>query len=227
MLGGYGILHNMGPIIGITADHHEKQHRVGVAYANAIVCAGGTPLILPPILSQKDYYLSICDGFVFTGGDDPNMEQWNIQTHSSATPVAIERQEFELALLTSLQEQPDIPVLGVCLGMQWMGLLAGGTLEQDLTEPLLSHHIKGEHAIVGKLGSGKVHTHHHQALTNAGSLRIVATSDDDVIEAVRDDSKNWYVGVQWHPERTDNSQLGQELFNQLVEAVTTKKAVNA
>ncbi len=217
----------MGPIIGITADHHEKRHRVGIAYANAIVCAGGIPLILPPILSQKDHYLSVCDGFVFSGGDDPQMEQWNIPTHPNATPVAKERQEFELALLTSLQEAPNVPVLGVCLGMQWMGLLAGGALEQDLSEPFLSHHIKGEHVIVGELGSGSVHTHHHQALSCAGSLSIVASSDDGVIEAVRDYSNNWYVGVQWHPERTDNVQLGQDLFNQLVAAVSTIKTIHA
>ena len=216
----------MGPIIGITADYHEKRHRVGIAYADAIVCAGGIPLILPPILSQKDHYHSICDGFVFSGGDDPRMEHWNIPTHPNATPVAKERQEFELALLESLQEKPNVPVLGVCLGMQWMGLLAGGILEQDLSEPYLSHHQVGEHAIEGVIGSGKVHTHHHQALNHAGSLSIVATSDDGVIEAVQDYSKKWYVGVQWHPERTENSQLGQDLFNQLVNAVSTENTMS-
>jgi putative glutamine amidotransferase len=217
----------MDPIIGITADHHEKRHRVGIAYANAIVIAGGVPLILPPILSQTGHYLSICDGFVFTGGDDPLMEDWNIPTHASATPVAKERQEFELALLALLQDEPNVPVLGVCLGMQWMGLLAGGTLEQDLPEPHASHHRMGEHAIDGEIGSGKVYTHHHQALSHSGSLSVIATSDDGVIEAVRDYSKNWYVGVQWHPERTGNSELGQDLFNQLVAAVSTNKAMNA
>jgi putative glutamine amidotransferase len=76
------------------------------------------------------------------------------------------------------------------------------------------------------IGSGKVHTHHHQALNHAGSLSIVATSDDGVIEAVQDYSKKWYVGVQWHPERTENSQLGQDLFNQLVNAVSTENTMS-
>ncbi len=217
----------MGPIIGITADHHEKRHRVGIAYSESIICAGGIPLILPPILSQKDHYLSICDGFVFSGGDDPRMEQWGITTHTNAKPVAKERQEFEIALLTSLQEKPNVPVFGVCLGMQWMGLIAGGTLEQDLAEPFLLHHIEGEHEIVGELGSGKVHSHHHQALAETGTLSVVATADDGVIEAVQDKDRSWYFGVQWHPERTNDLRFGQELFNQFVSAVSTKNTIIA
>lgn len=206
------------PIIGITTDQHEKRSRVSVAYANAVVTGGGIPLLLPSILGQESHFLSICDAFVFTGGNDPIMEQWGVPTHPNATPVAPERQAFETALLLVLKEAPEIPVLGVCLGMQWMGLLAGGTLEQDLSEPLANHHKEGKHMIFGSLGIGLVHTHHHQALTNAGSLTVVANAEDGVIEGIRDCSRNWYVGVQWHPERTENTTLGQQLFTQLITA---------
>jgi putative glutamine amidotransferase len=183
-------------------------------------------LILPPAVSQTDHFLAICDGFVFTGGDDPHMEQWGISTHECATPVAQERQEFETALLTSLQERKTVPVFGVCLGMQWMGLVAGGTLEQDLQEPQAKHHIQGQHAITGELGEGLVHSHHHQALVDAGTLSVVANADDGVIEAVRDYSRAWYVGVQWHPERTENSLLGQDLFNQFVKAAQVRRTLS-
>ena len=108
-----------------------------------------------------------------------------------------------------------------------MGLLAGGSLEQDLPEPLASHHGTGEHKVTGSIGEGLVHTHHHQALTDAGSLTVVASADDGVIEAVRDVSRSWYVGVQWHPERTKDQQLGQGLFEQLLTAAISKKYTNA
>jgi gamma-glutamyl-gamma-aminobutyrate hydrolase PuuD len=64
----------MTRIIGITSDLHETRHRVGVAYANAVLKGGGTPIILPPLIGEELKYISICDGFVFSGGDDPNME---------------------------------------------------------------------------------------------------------------------------------------------------------
>ncbi len=214
----------MATIIGITADYHEKRYRVGIAYAEAVMEAGGIPIILPPMLKMESHYLTICDGFVFTGGDDPRMEEWGIESNSTTTPISEQRQVFELSLLRALQYKPEIPVLGVCLGMQWMCLLAGGTIEQDLCEPLASHHKKNKHAISGALGAGDVHSHHHQAMTSAGSLTVVATSDDGIIEAVQDVNRLWYIGVQWHPERTKDLQLGQGLFQQLVSASTKANA---
>ena len=225
MRGVYDTLHFMCPTIGITADHHEKRHRVAVAYSSSIVSAGGTPIILPPIISQTEQYLSICDGFVFTGGDDPRMEHWGITTHNNAKPVSKERQEFELSLLSSLQECPNVPVLGICLGMQWMGLLAGGSINQDLQEPFATNHRTGEHKIQGELGTGFVHTHHHQSIEDPGRLSIVATANDGVIEAIQDHSKKWYVGVQWHPERTLDSTLGQSIFDSFVSATSRKTTV--
>ena len=72
-----------------------------------------------------------------------------------------------------------------------------------------------------------MHSHHHQAMSNAGSLEIIATADDGIIEAVRDSNRLWYVGVQWHPERTENVKLGQELFNQLIQASLRTRATIA
>jgi putative glutamine amidotransferase len=144
------------------------------------------------------------------------MEEWDIPTHLHTTSVSTERQEFELSLLRGLKCEPDIPVLGVCLGMQWMSLLAGGSIEQDLAEPFATNHKDSSHQITGSFGDGLVHSHHHQAITNAGSLDVIATANDGVIEAVRDANRRWYIGVQWHPERTENNNLGQDLFLQLI-----------
>ena len=208
----------MTRIIGITSDLHETRHRVSVAYANAVLKGGGTPIILPPLIGEELKYISICDGFVFSGGDDPNMERWGVSTHPSATVVRKQRQEFELSLLEKLQPLPEVPVLGVCLGMQWMGLIAGGILDQDLSSPIAENHADTEHAIEGTIGSGLVHSHHHQAMTTSGNLMVAARAEDGVIEAIQDESRSWYVGVQWHPERTTDEMLGQGLFDQLVAA---------
>ena len=101
----------MAPMIGITSDLHETRHRVGVAYANAVLKGGGTPIILPPLIGEESKYISICDGFVFSGGDDPNMEQWGVSTHPSATVVNKQRQDFELTLLEKLQTLPSLVLL--------------------------------------------------------------------------------------------------------------------
>ena len=145
------------------------------------------------------------------------MEEWEIHTHPNATPVSVERQIFELALLRELQNHSEKPVLGICLGMQWMCLLAGGALEQDLQANYAKNHKDSIHQINGEFGQGPVHSHHHQAITDAGTLKVIAIADDGLIEAVQDTNRRWYIGVQWHPERTDDVQLGQEIFNQLVQ----------
>jgi putative glutamine amidotransferase len=211
----------MRPIIGITADIAEDRFRVGKNYAACIDQAGGIPIILPPILCQAQQYIDICAGFVFTGGDDPIMEQWGIKSHPSTTPCDNNRQKFETSLLELLLVHPDKPVFGICLGMQWMGLLAGGILTQDLNADVAVHHKTGTHSIEGEIGRGIVHTSHHQAMSETGTLTVTALADDGVIEAVRDLNRKWYVGVQWHPERTEEVNLGQGLFNQFCEAATT------
>ena len=81
-----------------------------------------------------------------------------------------------------------------------------------------ANHKQNNHNIYGSIGEGLVHSHHHQAMKEVGSLEIIATSDDGLIEAIRDPHRYWYIGVQWHPELTEDKQLGQGLFNQLIQA---------
>ncbi len=207
----------MLPIIGITANHNEKRYQVADAYAESVKEAGGLPIILPSEVELIPEFISFCDGFVFTGGDDPRMEEWDVQTHPNATPVSTERQKFELTLLRALQNHSEKPVLGICLGMQWMCLLAGGLLEQDLQANYAMNHKNSNHQISGEIGQGLIHSHHHQAITDAGTLKVIAIADDGLIEAVQDTSRRWYIGVQWHPERTGDVQLGRGMFKQLIQ----------
>jgi putative glutamine amidotransferase len=135
------------------------------------------------------------------------------------------RQAFEVALLEALDAEGEVPVLGICLGMQLMGLHKGGRLDQHLPESLPtaeSHSPRRSHAVSGELGCGPVHSHHRQALVDPGALRVIARAEDGLIEAVRDEARPFYVGVQWHPERTEDEALGPGLFRSLVAAARAR-----
>ncbi|MCP3902980.1 MAG: phosphoglycerate kinase [Planctomycetes bacterium] len=209
------------PRIGITPDVENDRFQLGRAYARAVARAGGVPLILATTPDAVDVYVDLCDGFILSGGDDPDMGQWGIPMHPEAKPIDPDRQAFEWALLEALAERPERGVLGVCLGMQLMALHAGGVLDQHLPDTLASaadHWGHRAHTVSGDLGAGEVRSHHRQAITAPGRLRVVANAHDGVIEGVRDDDRPYYLGVQWHPERTESAGLGFELIRRLVEA---------
>ena len=214
---------NHRPIIGLTVHMESEQYRCRVSYAKAIERSGAVALLLPAIESAIPEYLQICDGFVTTGGDDPVMESFGVATHPMATPIDPRRQAFELELLRQLDRQPH-PLLAICLGMQLFALHSGGALNQHLPDSLPSaedHWDGSEHAVDGLLGTGVVHSHHRQAITDPGSLEVTAQAPDGVIEGVRDGRHLHRHGVQWHPERTRDPALGQTLFDQLVVACTS------
>ncbi|MBT8485634.1 MAG: type 1 glutamine amidotransferase [Phycisphaerales bacterium] len=209
------------PVIGITPDATEEKLLLARTYVAMVADAGGLAVILPPRAEDADAYLGLCDGFLLSGGDDPDMRRWGVPTHPKATPIDHERQAFECELLTRLDERPDIPVLGVCLGMQLMALNAGGTLDQHLFDSHPSaddHWGRRPHAVTGDLGDGTVQSHHRQAIVDAGALDVVARAHDGLIEAVRGPGRRFYLGVQWHPERTTDARLGIGIVRGLVRA---------
>ena len=215
------------PLIGITTEIDGDRYRVATAYSASVRVAGGVPILLPCEPACASDHVRCCDGVIMTGGDDPIMEQWHCPTHPKAKPLDPRRQAYELAVLAALDEQGDRPVLGICLGMQLMGLQRGGALDQHLPESLPTADCHGPvstHRVEGTLGRGEVHSHHHQALSDAGGLCVVARAPDGVIEAVRDESRPFYVGVQWHPERTSDPALGAGLFRELVELSALPRA---
>jgi putative glutamine amidotransferase len=204
---------------------------------DAVVRAGGTPLLLPPVTSQAGAHAAICDAFVFTGGDDPRTEEFDprVPTHPRATVMDQDRQRHETALLRFLRDEaPDKPVLGICLGMQLMALVAGGELNQCLEDDTETHgdhappredapphpsrkregSSRGDrvHSIVADhtlLASGEVNSWHRQAVRSPGSMRVIARAHDGVIEAIDDPARSFYLGVQWHPERFEEVGLDQ------------------
>ncbi|MEO1130442.1 MAG: gamma-glutamyl-gamma-aminobutyrate hydrolase family protein [Planctomycetota bacterium] len=217
------------PLIGITCDVVEDRAQIRGGYSRAVWAAGGVPLLLAPGSPGEDAatYAAMCDGFVLSGGDDPAMEPFDDATHPRATLISPARQQFETDLLRTLEANlPGKPVLGVCLGMQMMGLVAGAGLNQHMPDDVPSHadHEGGaEHLVRRTAGStlpdeGMVVSRHRQALRDAGSMRIIGVAHDGVVEAIDDPSRPFYVGVQWHPERTSNASMGQRLFDLLLQS---------
>jgi putative glutamine amidotransferase len=224
------------PIIGIAPDVVEPRPgsvraTCALTYARAVHEAGGWPVILPPIVEMIPLHLTMCDGFVLTGGDDPRTEPFGHPTHPKATPLHEIRQQFDTAILQALMLRPETPTLGICLGMQMMALVAGGSLDQHLPEttPTAALHANNSlHAIRPVVHSGPiaaasagapdatVTSHHRQAVKSAGSLRVAALSEDGVVEAIDRPEALFFVGVQWHPERTADRNLGAGLFQRLV-----------
>jgi putative glutamine amidotransferase len=217
------------PIIGITSDFDGEKHSIAGPYASSVARAGGVPVLLPCIAAEAAAFAELCGGIVFSGGDDPIMEHFGIPTHAKAKPVHPDRQAFELALLEALDCAPQKPVLGICLGMQMMGLHHGGRLDQHLPDSLTTasmHWGRVKHNIRGEVGHGEVLSNHRQALVDPGSMRVVAEAFDGVIEAVQLDDRPFYLGVQWHAERTADQRLGAGVFQQLIDAARRVPAMH-
>jgi len=217
------------PTIGITCDVERDSGRIVLRrpYVDAVRRAGGVPYLLPPSVESLPAYLDQCDGFLLTGGDDPRMEAFGEPTHPRATPVHPDRQTFEIALLEAIFRDDQPPLFGICLGMQLMALTRGGRLDQYLPETLATyeaHWGKKTHEIEGSLGMGRILSHHKQAIIDPGAFRVIGRAPDEVIEAIDDpDYPTWCVGVQWHPERTENPALGADLFAQFVDAASAHR----
>jgi len=223
-------------MIAITSDlmirHDRPTAFLTMTYARAVVEGGGIPVILPPMERAMDgvmdgvmdELIDRFDGFLLSGGDDPRTEGFGVATHHEAVPVLEARQSFETRLIASLSEHPETPVLGICLGMQMLALCRGGALNQHLPETHKAHATHWGHThrfdsiVGGVLPHGQVYSKHRQAVSDPGTMRVVGRSPDGLIEAIDDPNRAFTVGVQWHPERTDDPELGQGVINLLIEA---------
>ncbi len=191
------------------------------AYVNSVKEAGGVPFLIPHIPELAADALDALDGVLLTGGDDIDMRDFGQALHAKADLMPPLRQRGEFALLRALDQRPTLPVLGICLGMQLMGVHNGCPLIQHLHDviPNGDRHVGNKiHSITGSIGSGQVTSSHHQALASAGPFETLALSDDGVLEAIRLANRSFYVGVQWHPERTQDQKLGLGIIEKLVNA---------
>jgi putative glutamine amidotransferase len=225
------------PLIGITVDHNDEKNRFQLpySYAAAIVAAGGAAVLLPfaPGMDAATQIAAI-DGLLLTGGNDIDPSAWGEARHPSAKAADAQREAHERALLAEAEKR-GVPVLAVCMGMQLMNAMRGGSLMQHLPdvngkqehrrEDLGWDRRHGVSVTEGSLvaqivGAGEleVNTSHHQAVARVGAgLKVTAVAPDGTIEAVEDPTKRLFVGVQWHPERMTDHPEHLALFRRLVE----------
>jgi putative glutamine amidotransferase len=241
----------MKPLIGITTDIIDVsvpgfpavRNRViqSQTYIENVINAGGVPVLLPPTTNPDPAIadqlaldqIARLDGVVLTGGDDIDMTPFGVANHPHAKLMHPLRQRHEFAILRAIDAR-STPALGVCLGMQLMCVHNRGTLNQHLPDTLASaerHRHDTAHPVASApniattfapLPAGAVASNHHQGVDHPGRLRAIAFSDDGVIEAVDDPARPFFLGVQWHPERTSDPRLGVEIFQRLVLAATKR-----
>src|SRR5262245_15847359 len=220
----------MKPLIGLTAklaasdgDAHYKLDR---NYVDAIVAAGGEPLILPFVARRSDAarWLDRVAGVVLTGGPDINPVRWSEPLHPKAELMHADKETSDF-LYAGEAMRRDAPLLGICLGCQEINVALGGSLHQHIE----GHEGGREHPVeVGKSQLGDlvgraptVNSYHHQAIHKLGKGLKVTARTDGVIEGIESEKHRFVVGVQWHPERIASRPEQKKLFQAFVQAART------
>jgi len=204
--------------------HHLDLDLYFADYARAIIEAGGLPVHLPldvdPGLATKRL-----DGVLLTGGADVDPIRFDAERHPEVIDIERERDAFEFALLGEALHH-ELPILGICRGLQVINVHLGGTLDQHVPEHSrydvgssgVAHSVKiDDGSILGSLygESVDVNSLHHQTVERIGEgLTVTARSDDGTIEGV--ESGDTIVAVQWHPEMMD-TRPDDPLFRWMVE----------
>ena len=241
------------PLIGLTSYAEQVQYGrndmmaglLPMTYVRAVHATGGRAVLITPDDPGTDVLESL-DGIVFTGGNDMNPANWSAEKHPT-TEVDDVRDTSEIMLMRAALEA-DLPILGVCRGMQVMAVATGGSLHQHLpdlighdrhraatgTDPLAAEASDyGRHDVVVEdrtLARGvfghflTVNSFHHQAVADPGDFVPVGWCPDDrVVEIIEHPGRAFALGVQWHPERTTDLRS----FAALVEASARARAVAA
>lgn len=197
------------PLIGIASLTNDT-------YVQAVKKAGGVPIVLPNGDGSSDKiaeYLELLDGLIMPGGADIPPSEWGEEPHPTTRILEDNRYLFEKALITAWIKKTDKPLLGICLGSQWINVVHGGSLIQDIPSKFGVNHRGVTHQVTLESNSrlskifGEtelvVNSLHHQAVGRLGEgLRLVAKSPNGIIEATETiDPDRFLIGVQWHPER--------------------------
>jgi putative glutamine amidotransferase len=236
--------HPTRPLIGVNGDFLAagKQTSAGVrvhaGYYEAVLAAGGMPLIAPPLCKDVplDTLLDQLDGFVLSGGPDMDPRKLGMAPHSAVQPMAERREESDRVLVRRLVER-QMPILAIGVGMLQLNVACGGSIYQHLPAEhprALPHRDPSggphRHAVllesnsrIGEIYGGgeiRVNSDHHQAVREVGSgLRAGAFAPDGVIESIEAVDPNWFcVGVMWHPESETASALDAQLFECFIQA---------
>ena len=230
------------PRIGLTSEFTQNEKDTYAClrfpYVRAVRRAGGLPVILPPLPpGEAAEAVEHLDGLLLTGGDDlsPAVSGGGGR-RAGETPLHPRRERWDLALAAAAV-RAERPLLALCLGLQELSTVLGGTLIRSIPEevPGALPHKRGPgtrgdplHPVRVEKGSRlhrllgpelRVNSSHIQAVRRPGrGLRVTARAPDGVIEALEGEGDAFLLGVQWHPERMEGSPEQERLFRALVEA---------
>ncbi len=235
----------MPPIIGVTT--YLEQSRTGVwdvpaaflpkVYFDAVTRAGGIAVLLPPQPATAEIAARVVDsvdGLIISGGKDVDPARYGQQPHPTTDAPRRDRDDWEHAILVAALEA-DLPVFGICRGLQLLNVVRGGTLIQHLPDVVgstrynlgggvfNSNDVSVEPAsCLGTIIGSRitVKSYHHQAVDVVGDgLTVSATSDDGIVQGLEVDGVTFGIAVQWHPEE-DGVDL--RLFRALVDAASAR-----
>jgi putative glutamine amidotransferase len=239
------------PLIGLNVDFipgskTSKPHlRLNQGYAEAVLTAGGLPVLMPILGKDADIrtFLAPLDGFILTGGLDMDPRRLGLPRHHAVQPMDERRDENDRILVRMLLER-ELPLLGIGVGMHQLNVACGGNLFMHLPEdcprtmPHMDSSCTGPHRHLVTLKAGSrleeiyggtellVNSNHHQAVKQVGArFRVAAVAPDGVIEAMEALDPNWFcMAVQWHPEADSSSALDAQLFECFVHTCSRQSA---
>ena len=245
----------MKPLIGVTPDFNagdrkewggrEPTYFLRARYVRAIEDLGGIPIVLPLVadLGARRHLLTHIDGLLLTGsGPDLAPEFYGERQRYKFQVMSQRRATFELEM-AQLAKAADVPLLGICGGMQAINVAFGGSLYQDIASqrarPLphrqsapatqLSHPVtiapKSLLRRILKTDTLRVNSSHHQSVKDvAPSLQTSALAPDGIIEAIESPSHRFLLGIQWHPEFLfDRHPLHRRVFEAFLEAARRRR----
>ena len=219
------------PVIGITGNYDDLTCKLGRGYYQSVVAAGGVPVVIPPVADKHVIVntLEHIDALILSGGGDIN-PLWAGEEPSPKLHGINQERDLPELLIARLAYNRQIPMLGICRGIQTLATAFGGKVAQDISdvatikhsqdadrsEPTHSVIIDEDSSLFDIYKSTKVmvNSFHHQAVAEAGDkFRVIAKSPDGIIEAMESSEFKSILGVQWHPECLEE---GLPLFQWLV-----------
>ena len=230
------------PVIGITGNYGELTCKLAEGYYKSVLRAGGVPVIIPPLSDTSVIIntLEHLDGLILSGGADYDPHYAGEEPCPLLGTINEERDLPEL-FITQLAYNRQLPILGICRGIQTLAMALGGHVRQDISDIWQHNHSQEEErhvtthsvtvekdSLLYNIYSGsklftlhsslftlEVNSFHHQAVDDAGPrFRVIARSDDGIIEAMESTEYKSILGVQWHPECLEN---GLPIFRWLVD----------
>jgi putative glutamine amidotransferase len=223
---------NRKPLVSIYANYLNVLNRIGL-----------TPILLTPAHEpdQIEALLGLCSGLVLSGGEDVDPARYGEEPVPQLEEVSKPRDAMEIRAVDLALER-EMPVLGICRGLQLLNVYFGGTLYQDLRTQrpdVLTHNQSapwGEHQHTVQCAEGsrlheileqcvplRINSFHHQAVKELGEdVRCTAEAEDGLIEGIESTAHDWVVGVQWHPERLEAEARTSDPNIRIMEAFATQ-----